>query len=255
MRYMDAQIAAHNRLAQGIYALTLECDAATGAKPGQFVNVYLGDGSRILPRPISICEAFEGRMRLVYRVSGAGTEEISTYEPGGIIRITAPIGRGYPIDEIEKYDKVVLMGGGIGIPPMVFLCRLLDGRCTVVLGYRDSETFLLNDFREYGAEVIIASDDGSVGVCGTVMDAMREAGVKPDVICGCGPKPMLRAIKQYASDSDIPAYISLEERMACGIGACLGCVTPTTETDAHSHVRNARVCVDGPVFMASQVEL
>ena len=124
----------------------------------------------------------------------------------------------------------------------------------IILGYRDRNTFLLEEFQELG-EVFISTDDGSLGTKGTVLDAFRESGLKAGVLMACGPLPMLRGIREYAGNAFLPAYISLEERMACGIGACLGCVTKTKSVDAHSHVNNARICVEGPVFSAEEVEL
>ena len=123
-----------------------------------------------------------------------------------------------------------------------------------VIGYRDSHMFLKEEFEAYGS-VTVATEDGSVGTKGNVLDAIRENDLKADVIYACGPTPMLRAIKQYAEEHKIVCYISLEERMACGIGACLGCVCKTKEKDAHSNVCNKRICKDGPVFLATEVEI
>ena len=105
------------------------------------------------------------------------------------------------------------------------------------------------------SRLLIATEDGSVGTKGNVLDAVRENAIEADAVCACGPMPMLRAVAGYAKKKGIPAYISLEERMACGVGACLGCVTRTREVDAHSHVRNARICTEGPVFRAEEVEI
>ena len=151
------------------------------------------------------------------------------------------------------------MGGGIGIPPMLELAKELSqsGSATeinIIVGYRDSKLFLKEDLEKYG-NVYIATEDGSVGIKGNVMNAIEENGLQADVIFACGPMPMLRAIKGYAEEKGIEAYISLEERMACGVGACLGCVCKTKEVDHHSHVNNARICTDGPVFEAREVEI
>ena len=116
------------------------------------------------------------------------------------------------------------------------------------------EYFLKEEFDKV-ADVVIATDDGSVGTHGTVIDAMKEKNLTADVICACGPMPMLRGVKVYGLENEIETYVSMEERMACGIGACLGCVCQSTETDAHSHVHNKRVCKDGPVFRSTEVEL
>ncbi len=256
MIYVETKIITHEVLAEGVMDLLIEWDHDDRVIPGQFMNVYLNDPSRMLPRPISICEVTDDGLRMVYRITGdkTGTAELSGYKPGETIRVTGPVGNGYPMDELSG-KKAILMGGGIGIPPMLYLAKKLEGECSVVLGYRDSTTFLRSEFEATGAEVIIASDDGSVGVHGTVIDALDSSGISPSVICACGPMPMLKGIKKYAGDHGIPAFISLEERMACGIGACLGCVTNTTHTDEHSHVKNARVCTDGPVFLAEDVSI
>ena len=124
----------------------------------------------------------------------------------------------------------------------------------ILAGYRDAQTFLKEEFEANG-ELYISTEDGSVGTKGNVMDAIRENGRKADMIYACGPTPMLRAIKQYAEEQGIECYISLEERMACGIGACLACVCRSKEKDAHSNVNNKRICKDGPVFLATEVEI
>ena len=151
------------------------------------------------------------------------------------------------------------MGGGIGIPPMLQLAKSLkeEGKAkevTVIAGYRNRQLFLKEDLEKY-AKVYVATEDGSAGTKGTVMDAIVQNGLETDVIMACGPMPMLRAVKQYAGKEGIAAYLSLEERMACGVGACLGCVCKTVKTDAHSHVKNARICTDGPVFPAEDVDI
>lgn len=146
------------------------------------------------------------------------------------------------------------MGGGIGVPPILELARRLEAEKQIVVGYRDGNLFLKEDLQKYGT-LHIATEDGSAGTKGNVMDAIRENGLEAEVIFACGPMPMLRAIKAYAAEWDIPAYISLEEHMACGVGACLGCVVKTKEVHHHSHVPNARICTDGPVFEAKEVQI
>lgn len=247
-------------IAAGIFSLWLQTEQIAGeAVPGQFVSVYSGDASRMLPRPISICEAEpDGRLRLVYRVAGKGTEEFSRLRTGETLEILGPLGNGYPLDAIpEKQGRVLLLGGGIGIPPMLQLARVLrmqkNTEVQIVAGYRD-ELFLTEELAAAG-KLSIATEDGSAGTKGNVLDAVREQGITADVICACGPKPMLRAVKAYAEGNDIPCWLSLEERMACGVGACLACVCQSKEVDGHSHVHNKRVCKDGPVFRSTEVEL
>ena len=136
---------------------------------------------------------------------------------------------------------------------MLETAKQLNAKKTAVLGYRD-ELFLTEEMEKNG-ELYIATEDGSAGTKGNVMDAIRENGLKADVIFACGPTPMLRAIKAYAEEQQIPCWISMEEKMACGVGACLACVCKSKEVDDHSHVHNKRICKDGPVFSASEVEL
>jgi dihydroorotate dehydrogenase electron transfer subunit len=183
---------------------------------------------------------------------GYGTEEFSNRKAGETIRVLGPLGNGFPLDKCGN-GKAVLIGGGIGIPPLLQLSKELKSVTTVV-GYRDSDTFLREEL-EAAAPVVIATEDGSVGTKGNVIDAIRQEGLKPDIIYACGPTPMLRGVKAFAKEQNIPAWLSLEEKMACGIGACLACVCNSTEVDEHSRVHNKRICKDGPVFLATDIEL
>lgn len=247
----QAIIIRQEEIGDDIYSLWLRTEQiAAHAKAGQFVSVYCNEGSRLLPRPISICEidAKDQAIRLVYRIAGKGTKEFSDMRIGGILHITGPLGNGFP----KKEKKAFLIGGGIGIPPMLQLAKELNCEKQMVLGYRD-ELFLVEDFKKYGA-VYLATEDGSAGTEGNVLDAIRENGLTADIIYACGPTPMLRAIKEYAQERDIECWISMEERMACGIGACLACVCQSKEKDAHSNVNNKRICKEGPVFLAKEVE-
>lgn len=250
---VNVTIHSQEKLAEGIYSMWLDApEVAAEAKPGQFIAVYTNDSSKLLPRPISICEADKenGRLRIVYRIAGAGTLEFSQYNAGDKLDIMGPLGNGFTLQN----KKAFLIGGGIGIPPMLELAKNLDCEKIAVLGYRDSETFLADEIGKF-AEVVIASDDGSVGTKGNVIDAIKANGLTADVIYACGPTPMLKGLKAYAAENGIECWISLEEKMACGIGACLGCVCHTKEIDHHSNVRNTRICKDGPVFNAEDVEL
>ena len=250
-----ATVVEQKQLAEGIFDMWLATDLAQDAYAGQFIGVYPEDKSTLLPRPISICEVNkeENKLRIVYRVAGKGTEEFSRYEAGKQVPVLGVLGNGFPVEE-GKGKKVFLMGGGIGIPPMLQLAKELDAKNQIIVGYRDNQLFLKEDLAQYG-EVYVATEDGSVVTKGNVMNAIEENALEADVIFACGPMPMLRAIKGYAEKKGIPAYISLEERMACGVGACLGCVCKTTKKDHHSHVNNARICTDGPVFLAEDVDI
>ena len=194
-----AVVVSQECIGTGIYSMIIKTKAADSAVAGQFVSIYCKDKTKLLPRPISICEIDKenGTIRIVYRVVGGGTEEMS--------------------------------------------------------GYRD-ELFLTKELQENGS-LYIATEDGSCGTKGTVIDAIKDKEIQGDVIYACGPTPMLRAIKEYAMEKGIECQLSLEERMACGIGACLACVCKSKDKDAHSNVNNKRICKDGPVFLAEEVEL
>lgn len=250
-----AKVLSQREIAPDIFDMWIETPLAADAKPGQFLGVYPRDRSTLLPRPISICEtdAARGALRIVYRVAGAGTREFSGYSRGDAISLLGNLGNGFPLEQ-GAGKKAFLMGGGIGVPPILELARRLEAEKQIVVGYRDGNLFLKEDLQKYGT-LHIATEDGSAGTKGNVMDAIRENGLEAEVIFACGPMPMLRAIKAYAAEWDIPAYISLEEHMACGVGACLGCVVKTKEVHHHSHVPNARICTDGPVFEAKEVQI
>ena len=278
-----AVVVDQSSLGNGIYDLTLKTDKiAKAAKAGQFVSVYSNDKSKLLPRPISLCgiNRDDDTIRLVYRVTGegTGTEEFSKLVRGDKVRILGPLGNGFTV---QPGKKAFLIGGGIGVPPMLQLAKDINAGIVqtsgeeknsgqaamegaeiktavcdmnIVMGYRDENTFLLDEFKEQAAS-FVATEDGSVGTKGNVIDAIKENALEADVIYACGPMPMLRALKAYAAEHDMDCFISMEERMACGIGACLACVCKSTEIDDHSQVKNKRVCKEGPVFNVKEVEL
>lgn len=257
---VKAEVISQQKIGDDIFDMWIKTDLAVSAKAGQFICIYPRSESTLLPRPISICETEpkKGWLRIVYRVAGKGTKEFSLYLPGEGIDILGNLGNGFPLQKAEG-KRVFLMGGGIGIPPMLQLAKSLkeEGKAesaAVIAGYRNGQLFLKEDMEKY-ARVYVATEDGSAGTKGNVMDAIAADGLEADVIMACGPMPMLRAVKQYAQGKGLEAYISLEERMACGVGACLGCVCRTKEKDAHSHVNNARICTDGPVFDAETVDI
>ena len=250
-------VVSQEQLTDGIFSMWIQTEAAKTARPGQFISMYTNDGSKLLPRPISICEidAETSKLRVVYRVTAekTGTEQFSKMKAGDTFPIIGPLGNGFPL-EAGKGKRAFLIGGGIGVPPILELAKQLDCEKQIIMGYRDADTFLKEQFEENGT-VYISTEDGSVGTKGNVMDAIRENGLEADIIYACGPTPMLRAIKQYAEEQEIECYISLEERMACGIGACLACVCQSKEKDHHSNVNNKRICKDGPVFLSTEVEI
>lgn len=253
---MTSTILQQECIGTDIYSLWLDApQIASQAKPGQFISVYSNDSGRVLPRPISICEIDreKGALRIVYRIAGNGTKEFSGMKAGETLDILGPLGNGFPMDVI-KGKCVFMMGGGIGVPPMVQTAKEAKAEVTVIAGYRNSEIFLKEELEQNGT-LVIATEDGSVGTKGNVMDAIRENHLEADVIFACGPTPMLRAIKTYAEENGILCYISMEEKMACGVGACLACVCKSKDVDHHSHVHNKRICKDGPVFLSTEVEL
>lgn len=201
---MTGKVREQQKLATDIYSLVLYVpEIVEEAKAGQFVSLYSKDGANLLPRPISLCEIDkgEGTIRLVYRVVGKGTREFSRLVPGDTVEVMGPLGNGFTL----KDKTAILIGGGIGIPPMVELAKELNCEKNIVLGFRD-ETFLLEDLEPRG-EVYIASEDGKTGVKGNVIDAIKEYNIKADIIYACGPTPMLRAIKEYAFEHNMEAQL------------------------------------------------
>lgn len=205
----------------------------------------------MLPRPISICEIDkkDGAVENCLPCGRQGNRRVFRYESGMILDILGPLGNGFP----KKSKKAILIGGGIGIPPMLELAKELECEKQIVLGYRD-ELFLTEEFEKAG-EIYLATEDGSMGTKGTVLDAIRVNELEADIIYACGPTPMLKAVKEYAKEAGIECWISMEERMACGIGACLACVCKSRHKDSHTNVHNKRICKEGPVFLAEEVEL
>ena len=255
-----AAVRSQSQISEGIFDLQLLAPAlARSARCGQFVSLYSRDSAHLLPRPISICGADpdSGLVRLVYRVAGYGTAEFSRLQAGDTIRVLGPLGNGFRIDPDKR--RPLLVGGGIGIPPLLFLAGQIREQTgtapEAVLGYRTRDTFLTGEFEAVCGRVRIATDDGSLGTKGTVLDVIREDAAGTDVVYACGPTPMLKALKSYAWERGLACFLSLEEKMACGIGACLACVCRTAGTDEHTHVNNARICREGPVFAAEDIEL
>lgn len=248
-----ARILKQEEIAPEIYSLWIQTEQiAANAKAGQFLSLYCEDESRMLPRPISICEIDREKnaLRMVYRIAGKGTAEFSRKKAGDGLTVLGPLGNGFPLKE----KKAFLIGGGIGIPPILELAKQLDCEKQMILGYRDSRTFLLEEMKAQGP-VYLATEDGSLGTKGNVLDAIAANGLDAEIIYACGPTPMLRALKVFAEERQMECYISMEEKMACGIGACLACVCRSTEVDGHTNVHNKRVCKEGPVFDAREVEL
>ena len=205
-----AIVVSQEQIADNIFSMWLQTEASQTAKPGQFISMYTSDGTKLLPRPISICEIDKetGRLRVVYRVTGekTGTKEFSTLKAGDTIPVIGPLGNGFPLEKAEG-KKAFLMGGGIGVPPILELAKQLNCEKQIVVGYRDKHIFLKEQFEANGS-LYISTEDGSVGTKGNVMNAIAENNLTADIIFACGPTPMLRAIKNYAEENGIECYIS-----------------------------------------------
>ena len=240
-------------IAKGIFDLTVLCkEIAEIAVPGQFVNI-LAEGHS-LRRPISIASINKekGTLRIIFEVRGNGTEEISKLNEGDLIDMIAPLGgRGFKLLSIDK--KAICNGGGIGTPPMLALAEYYGRSATVISGFRNASIAILQeDFAKTGANAILCTDDGSAGKKGFVTDALKEClmAEKPDIIYACGPHPMLKAIVAIGNECEIPVQVSLEERMGCGVGACLVCACRTVR---NGEEYMAHVCQDGPIFDSKEV--
>lgn len=212
---------------------------------GQFAHVYVP--SKTLRRPISVCDVSDGVLRLVYQLKGEGTRLMAQMKPGQDVDILAPLGNGFKLEAGKRY---CLIGGGIGVPPMLYTARKTENPL-VITGFRNKELVILqDDFRLAGAELVLATDDGSAGTKGFVTDIMLERIDDFDEVLACGPTPMLKAIAGLCAEKGKKCQISLEERMACGIGACLGCAV---KIRANGEEIMRHVCKDGPVFDGEEV--
>jgi dihydroorotate dehydrogenase electron transfer subunit len=226
-----------------IYEMHLAGDVSGVTRAGQFVEIAL-DGL-YLRRPISVCNYDDGELTIIYKVVGKGTDLMSQMAEGTQLDVLTGLGNGF--DTEHACERPLLVGGGVGVPPLYRLTRDLIARgkdVTVVLGFNtETEIFYADKFEELGAKVIMATADGSVGVKGFVTDAIRESGVDADYFYSCGPLPMLKAL---CNTLEISGEVSLEERMGCGFGICMGCSIHTTKGAK-------RVCKDGPVFKKEEV--
>lgn len=252
---LNGIVVSNKQIANGIYEMVFEQPiVADKTTAGQFINLYCKSRAHILPRPISICEVDKenGTVKIVYAVVGYGTQEFSQLTKGEEVQVLGPLGNGFCVaDNKENNSRMILVGGGVGTPPMLELAKSLEQDCTVVLGYR-TEPYLVEEFKKYADKVLVATDDGSYGYKGTVVDLMNKESVTGDMLYACGPKPMLKALQKWCEEKDIEGQLSLEERMGCGFGACVGCVVKIRETGAEDWTYK-KVCKDGPVFFAREV--
>lgn len=219
---------------------------------GQFLHIKCGDGL-LLRRPISICDWQEDEpdnlLRIVFEARGEGTAWLSRRAAGDKLDVLGPLGRGFTVKREGRY---LLVGGGIGVPPLLGCAKTAWGNCAAVLGFRSAErAMLMEEFRECCREVAVMSDDGSLGAHGFVDAGMRQllaAGETFDAVLACGPKAMLKSVVRTAEEFGLPCQVSLEERMGCGVGACLVCACDMADGSRR------HVCKDGPVFDAREVD-
>jgi dihydroorotate dehydrogenase electron transfer subunit len=235
------EICSNEMLAQGIYRLRLCGGYRDEVMPGQFVQVRLP--GFYLRRPISVCDAGDGILTLIYKTVGDGTDALSRMKCGEKLDILTGLGNGYDLSRAG--DAPLVLGGGVGIPPLYMLCRKLSEKgckVTAVLGFNTSaDVFYTDEFAEICERVIVSTADGSHGIRGFVTDAAAD--VKHTFYYSCGPKPMLDSVARVFGSA---GQMSLEERMGCGFGTCMGC-TVMTKSGAR------RVCADGPVFDAGEI--
>lgn len=240
-------------IARGIFDYTVHLPQIAGAAtPGRFVNI-LCEG-HTLRRPISICgyDAQAGTLRLVFEVRGKGTQWLSKREIGEKIDVVGPLGHGFSL--IDSHKKAVVVGGGIGTPPLLPIAQFYGANATAITGFRNQSIVSLQaDLAATGARTVLCTDDGSAGFHGFTTQALeRHLQEHPcDIIYTCGPKPMMRGVAQIAGQRGIPCFVSMEERMGCGVGACLCCATATQD---HKGSHMTRVCLNGPVFNAEEVD-
>lgn len=249
---IQAPILKQEALAAHIFRIVLHCPSLTeAAVPGQFVHI-LPPGFT-LRRPISICEINKenGTLTIVFEVKGNGTQKIASLRPGETMDVLGPLGHGFTI--LPEAKHVVLVGGGIGNPPMLTLAQYYGERATAICGYRTAGIVTLQkEFQESGANPILCTDDGTAGRHALVTEPLKEilADKKTDMVYACGPRPMLKFVAAVAKKAGVLCEVSMEERMGCGIGACLVCAC---ELEREGKPVMGHVCKDGPVFRAEEV--
>lgn len=236
-------ILSNEPLTPAVYRMVLEGDTQYITRSGQFINIELT--GKYLRRPISVADYNDKTVTIIYKVVGSGTEQMRGMAQGEKLDILTGLGNGFSTDNDAK--RPLLVGGGVGVPPMYNLCKRLlsEGkRPTVIIGFNTkAELFYEEEFKALGVDVVVATADGSAGVKGFVTDAIREAKVEFDYLYTCGPLPMLKALYDA---TDVPAEFSFEERMGCGFGACMGCSCKTK-------YGNKRICKDGPVLKREEI--
>ncbi|MDQ0215062.1 dihydroorotate dehydrogenase electron transfer subunit [Oikeobacillus pervagus] len=258
MKKQWMSVVSHNAIAKNIYELTLSGELVREMnEPGRFVHLKVSEQiTPLLRRPISIANINQqaNEFTMIYRADGEGTKILSKKKVGDKVDVLGPLGNGFPVEATSSGETAILVGGGIGVPPLYELSqRLVENGVKVihVLGFQDKETaFYVDQFSELG-ETYVATVDGSLGTKGFVTDAISQYQIKGNVLYACGPIPMLKALESiHITDK---GFISLEQRMGCGIGACFACVCHLKEDPTGTSYR--KVCSDGPVFPIGEVVL
>lgn len=257
MKELLVKVLENDLLASGVYRMKFLLPEKTeGLFCGRFINISTGNGANLLRRPIAICEHTDDTVTICYQVKGSGTQSMSHIKPGEYLSCVLPLGNGFTLKEEEK--KVALIGGGVGVFPMVSVLKEYEKSSKEFysyIGFRSRENVCMEEvFKNLSKHSEIVTDDGSFGKRMNAVNAFFSdiEYHKPDVILSCGPTPMLRALKQGLQERNlkIPCFVSLEERMGCGIGACLVCVCHKI-----GGAENVRICKDGPVFEIGEVEI
>lgn len=251
MREYQATILENKPAAENIYSLTLALPEAVKIRAGQFADLSVG-GAHLLKRPLAVCKADGEKVTVCYQIRGEGTKLLSERKAGETLDALLPLGNGFYLKQNEK--KIALVGGGVGIFPMISVIGeyAAEKEISAYIGFRNKGAVCGLEELKRAKKLTAVTDDGSFGEKMNAVQAFAadlQAGERPDVVLSCGPLPMLRALKTALEGRDIPCYVSLEERMGCGIGACLVCVCEKTNGE------HARVCKDGPVFGIGEVVL
>lgn len=260
---IKAEIVKIEQLKQDLYKFSIKADEITSqAKPGQFIEIRVIDSIEpLLRRPISIynLDKENGILEFIFQVKGKGTLLLAERKIGEKLDIIGPL--GYGTFSIKEYQNVAIIGGGIGMFPLYELAKELkeqtNTKVHVYMGFRNKELITLEDeFKSVSDELTITTDDGSYGIQGFAIDELKKdcENKAPDKIFACGPLPMLKAVQSFANENDIPCEISLEQKMACGIGVCLGCAVKTAKSPKDSP-EYWHVCKAGPVFNSKDVEI
>lgn len=234
MKVFKSSIIENINIVDRIFKLTAEFTSTV--KPGQFFMIKTLDNCFLLPRPISVNDVNEGSISFLYRTEGIGTTKISTMKSGESLQLFGPLGNGFDLSLLK--GNVAIIGGGIGIAPLLYLSKKLDNKADVYLGFKDC-VYIVDDFKKYCNNLLITTENGSIGHKGFITDFIDYK--KYDAVVTCGPEIMMNKIMNDSKRQGLKCYVSLERRMACGMGVCLGCTVITKEG-------NKRACKDGPVF-------